>query len=76
MALYRLTETDRSLYLHHSESSSPVCGTCFNSLLCIAVPQTLTVQAVDTLIANLKNAAEEAKSFKPSEGGTMVPCMV
>ena len=44
----------------------------FNSLLCIAVPQTLTVQVVDTLIANLKNAVEEVESSKSSEGSTMV----
>ena len=65
MVLYRLTETGRSPYLRHSESFPPVCGKCFNSIPCIAVPQALMVQVVDTLIANLKNTTEEAKSSKP-----------
>ena len=53
-------------------SFSPICGECFDSLLCIAVPQTLTAQVVDTLIAGLENAVEGAKSSKSGEGGTMV----
>ena len=43
-----------------------------SNFLCMTVPQTLTIPIVDTLIADLKDAVEEAKSSKSGEDGTMV----